>query len=141
MCWNRFRAAECVLPEDVNQNGVLDNFGAANLGFGQYNGAVNLNGQIIAAAPDNPYSPRITSCKVTARKNWVSGARHVLRLVDGSLGNVPLRTDAAATLASPGGFTVASENPLYILGDYNPALPTRSGIPPPWIYPDIRPRL
>ena len=34
---------------------------------------------------------RITSCSNTARKNWVSGARHVLRLVDGSLGNVPLR--------------------------------------------------
>ncbi len=106
-------------PEDVNQNGVLDNFGAANLGLGQYNGAVNLNGQIIAAAPDNPYSPRITSCKVTARKNWVSGSRHVLRLVDGSLGNVPVRTDAGATLASPGGFTLASENPVYVLGNYN----------------------
>jgi hypothetical protein len=39
--------------------------------------------------------------------------------VDGSLGNVPLRTDAAATLDSPGGFTVASENPVYLLGDYN----------------------
>jgi hypothetical protein len=39
--------------------------------------------------------------------------------VDGSLGNVPRRTDAAATLDSPGGFTVASENPVYIWGDYN----------------------
>ena len=29
------------------------------------------------------------------------------------------RTDAAATLDSPGGFTVASENPVYIWGDYN----------------------
>ena len=39
--------------------------------------------------------------------------------MDGSLGNVPVRTDAAATVDSPGGFTVASENPVYILGDYN----------------------
>lgn len=104
-------------PEDVNQNGLLDDFGLANLGLGFYNGTTNLNGAITTA--DNSFNPRITSCSVTARKNWVSGARHVLRLVDGSLGNVPLRTDAAATLASPGGFTVASENPVYILGDYN----------------------
>jgi hypothetical protein len=47
----------------------------------------------------------------------VSGARHVLKLVDGALGNVPLRTDAGAT--NTGGFTVASENPVYIQGDYN----------------------
>jgi hypothetical protein len=49
----------------------------------------------------------------------VSGPRHVLKLVDGALGNVPMRTDAGATLASPGGFTVASENPVYIQGNYN----------------------
>ena len=48
------------------------------------------------------------------QKNWISGARHVLKLVDGSLGNVPVRSDNGQ-----GGFTVASENPVYILGDYN----------------------
>src|ERR1017187_79165 len=111
-------------PEDVNQNGFLDNFGALNLGLGFYNVATNLNTAINTPANPDPFgtaagSARITSCSTTARKNWVSGARHVLRLVDGSLGNVPLRTDAAATLDSPGGFTVASENPVYILGDYN----------------------
>ena len=111
-------------PEDVNQNGFLDNFGALNLGLGFYNGATNLNTAINTPANPDPFgtaagSARITTCSSTARKNWVSGARHVLRLVDGSLGNVPLRTDAAATLDSPGGFTVASENPVYILGDYN----------------------
>jgi Tfp pilus assembly protein PilX len=103
-------------PEDVNQNGLLDDFGTANLGLGFYNGTTNLNTSITTA--DNSFL-RVNSCSGTARKNWVSGARHVLRLVDGSLGNVPLRTDAAATLASPGGFTLASENPVYILGDYN----------------------
>jgi hypothetical protein len=113
-------------PEDVNQNGFLDNFGALNMGLGFYNGSVatNLNTLINTPANPDPFgtaagSARITSCSSTARKNWVSGARHVLRLVDGSLGNVPLRTDAAATVDSPGGFTVASENPVYILGDYN----------------------
>jgi hypothetical protein len=112
-------------PEDVNQNGVLDSFGAANLGLGFYgtqgNANQNLNAVIIAASPDDPYgtgvNKRLASCSVTARKNWVSGVRHVLKLVDGSLGNVPLRTDAAA--ANTGGFTVASENPVYVQGDYN----------------------
>jgi len=105
-------------PEDVNEDGNLDNWGAANLGLGFFNGTTNLNGQIIAAAPDNPYL-RMNSCATTGRKNWVSGARHVLKLVDGAFGNVPRRTDASATLAAPGGFTVASENPVYIQGDYN----------------------
>ena len=100
-------------PEDVNQNGLLDGSGARNIGLGLYNGATNINGQILAANPDNPYSPRINSCGTVGRKNWVSGARHALKLVDGALGNVPLRTD------NTGGFTVASENPVYILGDYN----------------------
>ncbi len=121
-------------PEDANQNGYLDNFGATNLGMGFWGtvaspcttgACVNLNAQINSTGPTKPdpfgtaANARIASCMNTARKNWVSGARHVLRLVDGSLGNVPIRTDAAATLDSPGGFTVASENPVYILGDYN----------------------
>lgn len=117
-------------PEDVNQNGYLDNWGTGNLGLGQWNGSLNLatnlftktaggsqNAQIYGATPDNPYSPRINSCMSTARKNWVSGARHVLRLVDGSLGNLPV--SPTGTLSDPGGLTVASENPVYILGDYN----------------------
>jgi len=40
-----------------------------------------------------------------------------LRLVDASLGNVP--TVPGGTIADPGGFTVASENPVYVWGDYN----------------------
>jgi hypothetical protein len=106
-------------PEDFNQNGVLDNFGAANLGLGQYNAAVNQNTQINLGSlvTPNPFSPRINSCVTTGRKNWVSGARHVLRLVDGAFGNLPL--SPGGTLADPGGFAVASENPVYILGDYN----------------------
>jgi Tfp pilus assembly protein PilX len=114
-------------PEDVNLNGVLDNFGAQNMGLGFWNDSThNLNVMIVAATPDDPYgtaapSARITSCVNTARKNWVSGARHALRLVDGALGNVPL-SPVATTLNGVtynGGFTVASENPVYIQGNYN----------------------
>jgi hypothetical protein len=100
-------------PEDVNNNNALDNFGAANLG----------NGVGINTAGGNQYT-RIPSCLATGRSNWVSGARHVLKLVDGSLGNVP--TQPAGT----GGFTVASENPVYILGDYN-----SSAADPMWLTP------
>jgi len=113
--------------EDVNQNGVLDTFGTANLGLGFSNdGANSLNATInpSSGAVDNPFT-RITLCGTTGRKNWMSGARHVLKLVDGSLGNLPL--SPAITVTNPdgttstfnGGFTVASENPVYIQGDYN----------------------
>ena len=112
-------------PEDVNQNKLRDFFGSQNIGLGFYNGATNINrgaGGITSAVPNNVYLPRLTNatntgCLVTGRKNWVSGARHVLKLVDGSLGNVPYRLDG--TLVSPGGFTVASENPVYVQGNYN----------------------
>jgi Tfp pilus assembly protein PilX len=108
-------------PEDVNQNTFLDTFGTANLGLGQYNNATNQNVQIVGASPDNPFSPRINSCGTTGRKNWVSGARHVLKLVDASLGNLPT-TPAQVSVNNVsfwGGFTVASENPVYLQGDYN----------------------
>jgi len=108
-------------PEDDNQNTVLDNFGPKNLGLGFYNGATNVNaGAGGIAASNNPYLPRITSCLSTGRKNWVSGARHALKLVDGAFGNVPYRTAAmGGTLQSPGGLTVASENPVYVQGNFN----------------------
>ena len=114
-------------PEDVNLNGKLDNFGAGNIGLGFGYGVNNgtgsaytltksVNRQIINAAPaPDPYltGNRMPVC-VIGQKNWVSGARHVLKLVDGTLGNLPLRADN-----SKGGFTVGSENPVYIYGDYN----------------------
>ncbi len=95
-------------PEDVNLNGVLDKYGPKNMGLGfGLNATINAN-----TAKPNPYI-RMTSCMNTGRPNWVSGARHVLRLVDGGLGKLPTKSDGT------GGFTVGSENPVYILGDYN----------------------
>ena len=95
-------------PEDVNLNGKLDKFGPVNMGLGfGLNASINSN-----STKPNPYI-RMSSCMNTGRPNWVSGARHVLRLVDGTLGKVP--TQPAGT----GGFTLVSENPVYILGDYN----------------------
>ncbi|HVO79269.1 MAG TPA: PilX N-terminal domain-containing pilus assembly protein [Terriglobales bacterium] len=89
-------------PEDVDQNGLPDNWGAATImtAFGGAN-----------PAPFNPFQR--VKCMTLARKNKITAARHVLRLVDGALSKVPTRPDGT------GGFTVASENPVYILGDYN----------------------
>ena len=85
--------------EDVNQNGVLDTYGADNLGtgFGVANGDPTLR----------------VACATTAWRQRVSGARHALKLVNGSLGNLPTRSDGS------GGFTVGSEKPVYVQGDYN----------------------
>lgn len=89
-------------PEDVNQNALPDNWGGQNVktAFG-----------LASPQPYNPYTR--VKCLTLARKNRVTGARHVLRLVDGRLGKLPTRKDGT------GGFTVASENPVYILGNYN----------------------
>jgi hypothetical protein len=101
-------------PEDVDLNGLLDNWGAANIGYGF---GVNTNAL-------NPYL-RIANCNVAALNagsglaNMVTGARHALKLVDGRLNAVgtsplPVRPDNLQ-----GGFTVTSENPVYVRGDYN----------------------
>jgi hypothetical protein len=95
-----------VSPEDVDGNRVLDAWGAQNLGYG-----FNINTG--AALPYNAYSPRL-NCFTLGRQNAVTGARHALKLIDGSLGRLPVRPDN-----SLGGFTVASENPVYVQGDYN----------------------
>ncbi|HTS38263.1 MAG TPA: PilX N-terminal domain-containing pilus assembly protein [Candidatus Solibacter sp.] len=106
-------------PEDVDLNGKLDNWGGANIGYGF---GVNTN----PGGKPNPYLT--TACGTTGLANAVSGARHVLKLVAGGLGNLPTMppgnavNNCAQSAASPtgcGGFTVASENPVYVLGHYN----------------------
>jgi len=101
-------------PEDVDQNGLLDNWGGKNIGNGF---GVNTN-----TVPPNPYLN--TTCNNgtnngTGIANAVTGARHALKLVDGGM-------SAAATSYLPvrwdnngGGFTVVSENPVYVQGNYN----------------------
>ncbi len=106
--------------EDVDENGVLDRWGAASVGYGQR-----------VVTNNNPYVA--VNCSTRGRQNIVTGARHVLKLVDGGLGNLPVRPDTGL-----GGFTVASENPVYIQGDYN----SNNGdpfwaSPPPAVVADI----
>jgi type II secretory pathway pseudopilin PulG len=106
--------------EDVDQNTILDRWGAANVGDGLQVPTVN-----------NPYAN--VNCSTRGRQNIVTGARHVLKLVDGGLGNLPVRLDNGL-----GGFTVASENPVYIQGNYNSDNTDPFwGNPPPAVQPDI----
>ncbi len=133
-------------PEDVDQNGVLDNWGEKNIGYGF---GVNTN-----TTPLNPYKRvpnpgpvsnttgdcasynQSTGAILTGATNNegmanpVSGARHVLKLVDGGMSAAGVSylpvtppasgcTQSAANPTGCGGFTIASENPVYIQGNYN----------------------
>jgi hypothetical protein len=134
-------------PEDVDQNGILDNWGEKNIGYGF---GINTN-----TSPLNPF-PRIavahqgatnsvdcfgydttTGALLTGATdnmgmaNPASGARHVLKLVDGGMNSGTLQsylpvqpaasgcTQTAANATGCGGFTLASENPVYVQGNYN----------------------
>ncbi len=91
--------------EIPNINGTsVETFGGGNLGIGVNNGTASAN----------PMSP--VNC-TSARKSWVSGARHAVRLINGSGTNLPSRTNPDPT--NVGGFTLASENPVYVRGNYN----------------------
>ena len=109
-------------PEDVDQDGVLDQWGAVNIGngFGAFG---------ISTADKNPF--KAIDCLNGGRQNKVTGARHVLRLVDGGM-------SAAGNSYLPlPGFTVASENPVYLLGDYNSS--GVAGVDSTWNTPSVDP--
>jgi hypothetical protein len=117
------------IAEDVDQNRAVDPLPAVW-------GTVNVGNGLKAAFPaintaGNPY--QTVDCLNGGRQNIVTGARHVLRLVDGGLGNLPVRLDNGL-----GGFTVASENPVYVFGNYNSDNTDPFWLnPPPAIQADI----
>jgi Tfp pilus assembly protein PilX len=145
-------------PEDVDQNGFLDNWGEKNLGYGfgvntntaPLNGYKRLPAAVTGAGAATSvdcaaYNPGTTTTPLPpptaatlltnpsdqeGMANPVSGARHVLKLVDGgmSAGGVsylpvmPAASGCSQSAANPtgcGGFTIVSENPVYIQGNYN----------------------
>jgi Tfp pilus assembly protein PilX len=103
-------------PEDVDQNGFLDNWGGVNIGYG-FNVNTNTsppNPYLTIPNPPSPPAPAGTlGCNTYGLWNAVSGARHVLKLVAGGM-----NSSGVSYLPTPG-FTVASENPVYVQGDYN----------------------
>jgi hypothetical protein len=86
--------------EDVNEDGKLQTYGAGNLGRG------------FGAADGDPRTN--IDCDKVGRRNRVSGARHAFMVLNGSLGNLPWNFAKGS-----GGFTVAGEQPVYIVGNYN----------------------
>ena len=104
-------------PEDVNADNFLDQWGQALIGSG-----FGLTG----AAVSQPYyipgtTNGIASCSTTAQWNIVTGPRHALRLVDGGMDATgrSYLPQPIAPATSGNGFTVASEEPVYVYGDYN----------------------
>ncbi|GEM_PF-1214855 len=125
--------------EDSNQNNMLDTFGQSNIykGFSatQFTDSTSSTGlpdpfQPVVCGPSSPTS----SSPYVAWKNKVSGARHALRLVNGGFvgGTTALpgnRVTSGGTTNTYGGFTVASENPVYVLGQYNASSSVSFGDP------------
>lgn len=92
--------------EDVNANGFVDTYGKAP----NFQGVRN-------ALPPGPVAPFDNAANITPQRTLGRSAamtsraylfRHALKLVNASAGNVPMP-----------GFTVVSENPVYIHGDWN----------------------
>lgn len=134
-----------VSAEDVNLNGVLDTYGAipdvlqpAELagwtagGLPVSAGATRSFPEVRVTAFEGAHTTctsrsRSGSCLSSYTNTYPSIAqanppllfRRALRLVDGSLGNLPPALTASCGSATGGGFTVATENPVYVLGDYN----------------------
>lgn len=96
--------------EDVNQDNNLQTYGASNLGRG------------FGAADNNPAIS--IDCSTVGRMNRVSGARHAIIAVNGSLGNLPINF-----AKNTGGFTIASEEPVYVEGNYNASDAAQFGDP------------
>jgi len=133
-------------PEDVDQNGFLDNWGEKNIGYGfgintntipknSYK-RINVANQGTATSVDCASYDTATGALLTGNTdqegmaNPVSGARHVLKLVDGGMSGaglsyvpvMPAASGCVLNAANPtgcGGFTVVSENPVYVQGNYN----------------------
>jgi Tfp pilus assembly protein PilX len=103
-------------PEDVDENGTLDMFGTKYLGAG-----FNLSGAAMSQPYYIPGSTTGTPCTTTAANNMVTGPRHVLRLVDGGMNGagVSYLPQPISPATYGNGFTVGSEEPVYVWGNYN----------------------
>jgi hypothetical protein len=135
-------------PEDVNGDGYFDNYGEKNLaaGFGLIGAytstpyfPIPANAQTVSANQVNCNSYTLTAggaietyptatgtagATVYAgnpQNNVVYGPRHGLRLVDGGMSakGVSYLPQPISPATSGNGFTVGSEAPVYVWGDYN----------------------
>ncbi len=105
-------------PEDVNGDNVLDTLGEQIPG----SGLRHLRPARWLSLTTSPARPTVSRpARRPAQWNMVTGPRHSLRLVDGGMdaaGNSYL-PQPIAPATSGNGFTVVSEEPVYVYGDYN----------------------
>ncbi len=115
--------------EDLEGDGVLRTYGGAyepvlptNLLAAMNTAGPNTNFQNNPNCGAGPLVPKLWQVyQVTgeARENPPFFFRHALKLVNGATMNLGAACYGAAPLNPPCGFTVASENPVYIQGDYD----------------------
>ena len=121
-------------PEDVNGDGGLDIQGETYIGagFGLVSPYISKPYFPIPANPVSSSANQLNCNQDTnnvltlytgagnPQNNMVTGPRHVLRLVDGGMnGTTTYLPHAASTATYGNGFTVASEEPVYVWGNYN----------------------
>jgi hypothetical protein len=108
-------------PEDVDGDSVFRTYGATPHPIAVDSSTTPSLSPwpafIANIAPNNPIFTRVTAAQ--GQKNSVVIFRRALRLVNGTLGNLPPLASANCTSTTAGGFTVAAENPVYVFGDYN----------------------
>ena len=105
-------------PENVAAKvpAFLDKWGQANLGAGFGIGAGTMSQPYYISGT----TAGIANCSTKAEWNMVTGPRHALRLVDAGMNGTTSYLPHPATVANTGnGFTVVSEEPVYVWGDYN----------------------
>jgi Tfp pilus assembly protein PilX len=125
-------------PEDTAVKGAavnggnVDKWGEKYLGagFGLSGGAMSepyyiqgtITNDAIQCYTNLTTTPSASPFPGTAEWNMVTGPRHVLRLVDGGMDNKG-NSYVPPTNGNPAingvGFTIASEEPVYVWGDYN----------------------
>ncbi len=118
-------------PEDTGVKGAavnhgnVDLWGEVNLGAGFGIAAAGMNQPYWINGTTNPsYAVACYAAATgtpTAEWNMVTGPRHALRLVDGGMNaaGTSYLPHPIAPATSGNGFTVASEEPVYVWGDYN----------------------
>ena len=117
-------------PEDTAVKGPVlggnvDLWGENNLGAGFGVAAAGMNQPYwINGVTNNAYAVQCYSAAFnvpTAEWNMVTGPRHVLRLVDAGMNaaGTSYLPHPIAPATSGNGFTIGSEEPVYVWGDYN----------------------
>jgi hypothetical protein len=109
---------------DIKEDGNIETYGANNIGSSKTGTSTPAVVNGFFADTLHNGTPTITiSCQQQGQEYSVSAARHALKVIDGTSGNLPaasLTLDATGKVIShSGGFTIASEQPVYVLGNYN----------------------